>query len=94
MNNKDDDSLQNVQIEEKFSLLSPADQAMEDISRTEQEMNQMFKDLNELEELIKGNRDLKKMEDLMSITNETMQYQTKAAEDLKNKISYINQQAE
>lgn len=53
-------------------MLSPGDQALEDIDRTEREMNLMFKELNELEDLIKGNRDLKTMEGLMSITNETM----------------------
>ena len=57
-------------------------------------MNQMFKDLNDLEELIKGNKDLKKMEDLMSITNETMSYQTKNAQDLQSWIASINQEAE
>jgi hypothetical protein len=54
----------------------------------------MFKELNDLEELIKGNRDLRKMEDLMSITNETMINQTKAAQDLSSKITSINQEAE
>jgi hypothetical protein len=59
MNNAEDDSLQQVEIQERFSLLSPGDQALEDISKTEQEMNQMFKELTEIEEYIKGNKDLR-----------------------------------
>ena len=95
MNNKEDEGiLDNIHIEERFSLLSPGDQALEDISRTEQEMNQMFKELNELEDLIKGNKDLKQIENLMSITNETISHQTKAAEELQTKLSSIHKEAE
>ena len=54
----------------------------------------MFKELNDIEEYIKGNKDLRKMEDLMSVTNEAMSIHTKAYEDLRTKIVGINMEAE
>lgn len=34
----------------------------------------MFLELNDLEDMIKGNNDLRKMEDLMEVTNETIDF--------------------
>lgn len=42
---------------------------MEDTNKLEREMNKMFKELDDMQEMIKGNRDLKQMEDLMGATN-------------------------
>jgi hypothetical protein len=44
------------------------------VSKHEREMNQMFIELNDLEDMIKGNKDLKEMENLMSVTNEAIDF--------------------
>ena len=56
-------------------------------------MGQMFKDLNELEEQIKENKDLYEMENLMKTTNQAMEFHIKSYETLKNSIMLINQEA-
>ena len=50
----------------------------------------MFLDLNDLEDMIKGNKDLKQMEDLMGVTNEAMQTHMTSYETLKGQIMTIN----
>lgn len=42
-----------------YSKMSIQDQAVEDANKLEREMNQMFKELDDMQEMIKGNRDLK-----------------------------------
>ena len=69
---------------------NPGDEALYSLTQTEHEMNLMFKDLNELEDRIKGNNDLKQMETLMETTNEALSHHMKAYETLKNNIMLIN----
>lgn len=49
-------------------------------------MNQMFLELNDLEDMIKGNKDLKQMEDLMGVTNETIDFHKTSFNTLKDSI--------
>jgi len=63
---------------------------LEDVSRHEREMNQMFLELNDLEDMIKGNKDLKQMEDLMGVTNETIDFHKTSFNILKDSILSIN----
>jgi len=80
--------------EEVQKYLTPADQVMEDVSRHEREMNQMFLELNDLEDMIKGNKDLKEMESLMGVTNETIDFHKSSFNTLKDQILSINKEAE
>ena len=57
---------------------------IEDVSRHEREMNQMFLELNDLEDMIKGNKDLKEMESLMGVTNETIDFHKSSFNTLKD----------
>jgi len=72
---------------------SPGDQAFEEVSKLEQEMNQMYKDIDDMQEQIKENKDLRQMEELMSTTNEAMVTHINVYETLKNQIMLINQDA-
>lgn len=92
-----DDPEENQQLEvikplseEVQRYLSPADQVIEEVSRHEREMNQMFLELNDLEDMIKGNNDLRKMEDLMEVTNETIDFHKQSFNTLKDSILSIN----
>lgn len=57
-------------------------------------MNKMFLDLNELEDMIKGNKDLKPIEEMMDVTGDTIDVHKKAFDSLKDSILSINKQAE
>lgn len=72
---------------------NPGDEVLYSLTQTEHEMNMMFKDLNDLEERIKGNKDIKQMEVLMETTNEALSHHMKSYETLKNNIMLINQEA-
>ena len=67
---------------------------MADLDQTEMEMNKMFLELNDLEEMIKGNKDLKEMEKLMGATNEVISAHKNQYESLKTNIMSINEEAE
>ena len=54
----------------------------------------MFLELNDLEDMIKGNKDLKQMEDLMGVTNETIDFHKTSFNTLKDQILSINKEAE
>lgn len=54
----------------------------------------MFLELNDLEDMIKGNKDLRKMEDLMEVTNETIDFHKQSFNTLKDQILSINKEAE
>lgn len=54
----------------------------------------MFLELNDLEDMIKGNKDLKQMEDLMGVTNETIEFHKSAFNTLKDSVLAINKEAE
>ncbi len=66
MNDAPDEGLEVIEPvnfnEEVKRYLAPADQLAEDVSKHEREMNQMFLELNDLQDMIKGNKDLKEME--------------------------------
>ena len=57
-------------------------------------MNQMFMELNDLQDMIKGNKDLKEMESLMGVTNEAIDFHKQSYNTLKNSILSINKEAE
>ena len=54
----------------------------------------MFLELNDLEDMIKGNKDLKQMEDLMGVTKETIDFHKTSFNTLKDQILSINKEAE
>lgn len=55
-----------------------------------EEMNQMFKELQEMESMIAGNRDLKTMESLMDSTKEVVSSHVKAYDSISKQILKIN----
>ena len=63
--NKIDDTELEEELRDDVHDLDPGKAAVNEINKTENEMNQMFVELNELEERIKGNKDLKEMQTLM-----------------------------
>ena len=56
-------------------------------------MNKMYMELNEIEDRIKDNRDLKEMEGFMQATNQHINTHMKAFETLKTSIMLVNQEA-
>jgi len=60
----------------------------------EKEMNQMFKDLNDLEGMISKNWDLGSMETLMGTTKNIIKTHTSAFDGIKQSILLINKEAE
>jgi hypothetical protein len=56
-------------------------------------MNRMFMELNDLEDMIKDNKDLKTMKELMGVTNDVMSAHMTQFESLKTNIMGINDQA-
>jgi len=56
-------------------------------------MNKMFMELNDLEDMIKGNKDLKTMKELMGVTNDVMAAHMTQYESLKTNIMGINDEA-
>lgn len=54
----------------------------------------MFLELNEMESMIKGNRDLKKVETLMGTTKEVVSSHMDAYDKLKDKILKLNDEAD
>lgn len=77
-----------------ISYKSPGDQAIADLDQTEMEMKKMFLELNDLEDMIKGNKDLKEMEKLMGATNEVITAHKNQYESLKTNIMSINEEAD
>ena len=91
MNHQDDKELEDEYGDEVGSLhKTNGEQAIDEVTKLEREMGQMFQDLNELEERIKDNKDLKQMQDLMKVTNQSMECHIKSFETLKNSIQLIN----
>lgn len=79
--------------EEKRSYLNPGDQVQAELDQTEADMNRMFMELNDLEDMIKDNKDLKTMKELMGVTNDVMTAHMTQFESLKTNIMGINDQA-
>jgi hypothetical protein len=57
-------------------------------------MNEMFKELNEMQNMIKGNADLKTYENLKDTTKEVMDTHMNAYSKLKDNIIDITQDAD
>lgn len=57
-------------------------------------MNEMFKELNEMQNMIKGNADLKTYENLKDTTKEVMDTHMSAYSKLKDNIIDITQDAD
>lgn len=54
----------------------------------------LFKDIDDMQELIKGNQDLKSMETMMGATNEVIKTSYSAYDKLRTNILSINDEAE
>ena len=91
MNKTDDKELEDEYGDEvKPMYRNIGEQAFDEVSQLEKEMGLMFKDLNELEDRIKENKDLNEMQNLMKTTNQAMQFHINSYETLKNSIMLIN----
>ena len=71
-------------------MMEPGDRAIQEQLQLEEEMNKMYLDLNETENRIRDNRDLKEMEGFMHPTQEHLTTHMKAFETLKNNIMLVN----
>ena len=72
-----------------MDLSNPSELAIQEVNRTEREMNAMMQELNDIENQIKGNKDLKEMENLMKTTNEVITTHFTQTETLKNSLMLI-----
>lgn len=72
----------------------PEKEVYEDQQRLENEMNAMFKELEEMQEMIKGNRDLEVMGTLKDTTKEVVETHIRNYDKIKNEIIKINTKAE
>lgn len=81
------------ETEEIISYKTPGEQAQATLDQTEADMNKMFLELNDLEDMIKGNKDLKTMKELMGATNDVMTAHMTQYETLKTNIMGLNDEA-
>lgn len=77
-----------------MSYKTPGEQVQAELDQTEADMNKMFLELNDLEDMIKGNKDLKTMKELMGVTNDVMNAHMTQCESLKTNIMGINEEAQ
>ena len=77
-----------------ISYKTPGEQAQATLDQTEADMNKMFMELNDLEDMIKGNKDLKTMKELMGVTNDVMTAHMTQYESLKTNIMGLNDEAQ
>ena len=70
------------------------DQALFEADTLESQMNEMFKELNEMQNMIKGNADLKTYENLKDTTKEVMDTHMSAYSKLKDNIIDITKDAD
>ena len=69
-------------------------QALFEADTLENQMNEMFKELNEMQNMIKGNADLKTYENLKDTTKEVMDTHMSAYSKLKDNIIDITKDAD
>lgn len=100
INKKDDKDLQLELRDQMHDLKSITrgknigEIAMFEIEQTETDMKNMFKELDDLQNQIKGNIDLKEMENLMKSTNEVMDFHKKSFNNIRESVTTINKQAD
>lgn len=94
MNKKPDSDMPVVPYDSDSIYAFPEREVYEDQARLEGEMNQMFKELTDMENMIKGNRDLKAMDTLKDTTKEVIDAHIKHYDKLKEDIIKINEKAE
>jgi len=69
-------------------------QALDLADHLEEEMNQMFRDLDNMSKHIKENKDLNSMEGMMDCTKDIITSHTKTFDTLKNSLEQISKMAE
>ena len=70
------------------------DEAIEEADRLEKEMNDMYRELEDMQKMIEGNKDLKCMENLMGTTQEVINTHISSYQSLQTRILDINSDAE
>lgn len=97
MNGKKDKYLQDSSDDEYegygYTSNFPEREAERDANKLEEEMNVMMKELNDLEDMIKGNKDLKTMQNLMGVTQQVVDAHIDAYDKLKGDVTKINNEA-
>lgn len=83
MNNKEDKELLAIESYNQVDSRKLGQIAEDELNQTEKEMHNMMKELNEIEDMIKGNTDLGEMDTLMKSTNEVIEYHKSTTDTLK-----------
>ena len=94
MNKKVDEPNEVVPYDSDSIYAFPERGVFEDQSKLEQEMNLMFKELEEMQEMIRGNKDLKVMDTLKDTTKEVIDTHIRNYDKIKTEIIKINSKAE
>lgn len=94
LNKKVDEPKAVVPYDSESIYAFPEKSVYEDQEKLENEMNAMFKELEEMQEMIRGNRDLKVMDTLKDTTKEVIDTHIRNYDKIKTEIIKINSKAE
>lgn len=97
LNNKEDPELA-LELRDEVHHLTDSRNlgqiAEDELNQTESEMRNLYRELEALEEQIKGNADLDEMDSLMKSTNDVIQYHFQTTDVLKDQLTTLNKAAE